>query len=313
MNELESLLNKFESVDEKAPHEQFKPDILVIDDDESIRRGLKRAFAHKYNVTTAESGTKGAERLHTDCHCVILDVKMQDMDGFETYPELKKKCPDVPVLFFTAFQSEHDLQEIINRFKPEGYVEKGQNISFLEHLVEKATKKYQLIQKNEAYKKSLAQKVEELNRAYIQLEQQAQKLKDLNLALNVLIEKKDQKRLALEQSIQKNIEENILPDIEKLKTGRLTQRQNELLDTIESSLLDITSKFLLNLSIKTVGFTPSEMKIANYIRQGKSSKEIADYLTISTETVKNHRIKIRKKLGLVGKPVNLYSHLSSLE
>ena len=167
MDEFDDLLKKFETPNESGEQSEIdKPDVLVIDDDESMRRGLKSALTHKYTITTAESGRQGIEAINKAFHCVILDVKMQDMNGFETYPKLKEKCPEVPIVFFTAFQSEHDLQEIINRFKPEGYVEKGRDISFLEHLIENAIKKYHLILENEEYKKDLEKKVEARTEQY---------------------------------------------------------------------------------------------------------------------------------------------------
>ena len=160
-DEFDELLNKFEKPKEEASPEEGKPLILFIDDDESMRRGLTSALSHKYKVLTAESGTKGVEILSKEVQCVILDVKMRELNGFSTYPKLKAKCPDVPIIFYTAFQSEHDLQEIINKYKPEGYEEKGKDISFLENLIENAVKKYKLILENEEYKKDLERKVEE--------------------------------------------------------------------------------------------------------------------------------------------------------
>jgi len=161
MNEFEKLLKKFEEPKKEISKPDEKPEILVIDDDESIRRGLNSAFSHKYKVITAENGTMGQELLTRSIYCVILDVKMKELNGFSTYPKLKTKCPDVPIIFYTAFQSEHDLQEVINKHKPEGYVEKGKDISFLENLIENAVKKYTLILENESYKKNLEEKIEE--------------------------------------------------------------------------------------------------------------------------------------------------------
>ena len=155
MEEFDELLKKFEEPKKEAKPEEEKPLILFIDDDESMRRGLSRALSKKYEVLTAESGTKGVKVLSKDVQCVILDVKMKELNGFSTYPKLKNKCPDVPIIFYTAFQSEHDLQEIINKYKPEGYEEKGKDISFLENLIENAVKKYKLILENDEYRRDL--------------------------------------------------------------------------------------------------------------------------------------------------------------
>jgi signal transduction histidine kinase len=161
MTEFTDLLKQFESDQEAPSPDQPKVPILVVDDDVSIRRGLKRVFSHKYEVLTAECGKDAVEALSDAVHCVILDVKMKELNGFATYPKLKAKSPNVPIIFYTAFQSEHDLQDVINKFKPEGYVDKGQDITFLDNLVGNAVTKYQLILENEEYKQDLEKKVEE--------------------------------------------------------------------------------------------------------------------------------------------------------
>ncbi len=145
MAEFEDLLRKFEAEKEAPPADQPKVPILVIDDDESIRRGLTRVFSHKYEVLTAESGKKEVEVLSPAVHSEILDVKMRELNGFSTYPKLKAKSPDVPIIFYTAFQSEHDLLQVMNKYKPEGYVDKGMDITVLDNLVSNAVRKYQLV------------------------------------------------------------------------------------------------------------------------------------------------------------------------
>ena len=46
------------------------------------------------------------------------------------------------------------------------------------------------------------------------------------------------------------------------------------------------------------------------IQSGATSKDIADGMAISIETVQTHRKNIRRKLGLSGKDVNLYAYLN---
>jgi len=174
MTEFTDLLKKFEADNEAPSSDKPKVAILVVDDDESIRRGLSSVFSHKYDVLIAESGKEGAEILSNEVHCVILDVKMKELNGFSTYPKLKAKSPNVPIIFYTAFQSEHDLQDVINKYKPEGYVDKGQDITFLDNLVENAVTKYQLVLENEEYKQDLEKKVEERTEELIKTQKREQ-------------------------------------------------------------------------------------------------------------------------------------------
>jgi DNA-binding CsgD family transcriptional regulator len=59
-------------------------------------------------------------------------------------------------------------------------------------------------------------------------------------------------------------------------------------------------------------FTPREIDVAALVREGKTSKEIADLLNVSVSAVDFHRKKIRKKLGLKNDKSNLRSHLLTL-
>jgi len=59
--------------------------------------------------------------------------------------------------------------------------------------------------------------------------------------------------------------------------------------------------------------TPTEIQVANLIKDGKRSKEIARLLNVSMGTVDTHRNNIRKKLGIGGKKLSLHTHLLSLQ
>jgi DNA-binding CsgD family transcriptional regulator len=58
--------------------------------------------------------------------------------------------------------------------------------------------------------------------------------------------------------------------------------------------------------------TPTEVKVADLIRQGQPTKAIAALLNTSPSTVEKHRNKIRKKLGILNKNKNLQTFLNSL-
>ena len=82
--------------------------ILVIDDDESIRKSFILALEDTdYQVDIAESGEKGIEMEHKDKYDLIfLDLKMPGLNGVETLRELRKIDKDVPVYIVTAFHKE---------------------------------------------------------------------------------------------------------------------------------------------------------------------------------------------------------------
>ena len=67
-----------------------------------------------------------------------------------------------------------------------------------------------------------------------------------------------------------------------------------------------------SISSKYSDFTPKESQIAVLVKQGKTSKEIASLLDVSSKAIDFHRNNIRAKLGLHDKKVNLRSFLASV-
>ena len=146
-----------------------------------------------------------------------------------------------------------------------------------------------------------------------ELETKAIKLKDINTALNVLLEKRKVDQIELEEKIILNVESLIKPYLDKLRQGNLDERKKNILKIIQTNLDEIISPFARNLSSIHYNLTPKEIQITNFIRQGITNKEIAEILFLSTKTVEFHRDNIRKKLGIKNKKVNLTSYLLSIE
>jgi len=145
-----------------------------------------------------------------------------------------------------------------------------------------------------------------------ELKLKAASLADLNTALRVLLEQKDNDRTDIEEKVMLNMRELVIPFIEKLKKTSLTSKQAAYVQVLESNLSDVISPFSRTLSAKFLSLTPTEIQIAGMVREGKMSQEIADVLNLSKRTVESHRAGIRKKLGLKNKKANLRSHLLSI-
>ncbi|MBW1959797.1 MAG: helix-turn-helix transcriptional regulator [Deltaproteobacteria bacterium] len=93
----------------------------------------------------------------------------------------------------------------------------------------------------------------------------------------------------------------------------MNDQQTTCLNILESNLNDIVSSFARELSSKYLALSPTEIQVASLIKEGKQTKEIADILNLSTNTIVSHRYKIRSKLGLKNKKVNLRAYLQSLK
>ena len=104
----------------------------------------------------------------------------------------------------------------------------------------------------------------------------------------------------------------VLPYVEKLTQSPLKPREKALIDIIDSHLNDIISPLLQNLTHAETHLTPQEISAAALIRDGRSSKEIADMMNVSEHTVNFHRKNLRRKFGLKNKQANLRSYLMSI-
>ena len=137
-------------------------------------------------------------------------------------------------------------------------------------------------------------------------------LRESNMALKVLLEQMENDKIELERNALANVKKIIMPYIGKLKKSRLTANQLICVETIETNLMNLISPFLRNITAAHFNLTSKELEVANLVKEGKTTKEIANFLGVSTAAVDFHRNNIRKKLSLINKKANLRSYLLSL-
>ena len=146
-----------------------------------------------------------------------------------------------------------------------------------------------------------------------ELEAKTTNLEELNVALKVLLKKREDDKKNLEDNYIHNAKTLILPYTEKLKKSDPSADQKFYIDIIELNIHEIVSPFAKQLSSSYFNLTPTEIRVANLIKKDKTSKEIADSFNISESAIIYHRHNIRKKLGLNKKKINLKTYLQSLE
>jgi DNA-binding NarL/FixJ family response regulator len=105
----------------------------------------------------------------------------------------------------------------------------------------------------------------------------------------------------------------ILPYVDSLKQKHLDEDQRIYLDILETNLKNIVSPFAKKLTFIYENFTPLEIRVADFIRDGKTVKEIAKTFGVSESAVNLHRQHIRNKLGLNKQKTNLRTYLMSLQ
>ena len=146
-----------------------------------------------------------------------------------------------------------------------------------------------------------------------ELEIKTNSLEEMNTALRVLLKRRDEDKTELEEKVLVNVRELVLPFLKKVKNRRLDAEQMAYIGVLESNLNDIISPFMRTLSSKYSNLTPTEIHVTNLIREGTTSKEMANFMNLSIRTIDFHRENIRKKLGIKNRKTNLRTHLLSIQ
>ena len=153
---------------------------------------------------------------------------------------------------------------------------------------------------------------EALKKSQEEIFEQKQSLEEANIALKVLLKQREEDKLELEKKVLSNVKGLVLPYVEKLKNSRIKAKDRTLVDIIDTHLQDIISPLLQRFANAKILLTPQEMQVASLVKDGKTSKEIADVLNVSETTVNFHRKNLRVKFGLRNKRTNLRSYLMSI-
>lgn len=88
-----------------------KPSVLIVEDEESIRKGLCDVFVYNgYDVDWADDGKDGLQKARTGrYHLVVLDVMLPSMDGLTICNEIRKLDRAQPIIMLTAKGDEDDI------------------------------------------------------------------------------------------------------------------------------------------------------------------------------------------------------------
>ncbi len=194
---------------------------------------------------------------------------------------------------------------ILQEGKVQGFIQIARDITERREMEEILKKSHNDLEKR------VKERTDDLRKANKALQKKTTDLQDVNTALKVLLERREKDKDDIGQNILLNVKELLLPYIKKLKKCALTENQKSYMELLESGLQNIISPFAQQLTSRYMHITPGEMHVANLVKEGKTSKEIADILNSTERAVVAHRANLRKKLGLKKKS-NLRTHLLSL-
>lgn len=153
--------------------------------------------------------------------------------------------------------------------------------------------------------------VDALKEREAQLILKSNTLEEVNAALKVLLQQREHDRKDVEDKFVSNVKGMVVPYIQRLQKVNLEPKYRAYLDVAMANLNEILSPFLT--SLKHFNFTPKEIEVATLIRDGKTTKDIAEIIGVKLSAIHSHRDNIRKKLNLNNKKINLRAFLLSLK
>jgi DNA-binding CsgD family transcriptional regulator len=152
--------------------------------------------------------------------------------------------------------------------------------------------------------------VSDLRAAHRDIQREHQALQEANIALRAVLSRLEEEKREIKASIVANIQKVIMPIVFELEL-EVTGRQRSYVTLLRQSLQEIASPFVTHMARDHMQLTPVEITISTMIRNGLSTKEIAQLRCISPATVRRHRENIRRKLGLRNRKANLATCLQA--
>jgi DNA-binding NarL/FixJ family response regulator len=284
--------------------------ILVIDDDEMLCDIVSVFLSENgFDTLKAHNGPDGLQQFRSESpDLVLLDIRMPGMSGTEVLTQLTSESPQTPVIMVSATSDLGDVVEVLRLGAWDYVVKPISDMEFLLHAIDRALDRAKILQENQQYKEHLE---EEVLKRTTELAEVNAAMERKNIALEELISSVQSQQSQVGQAIVKNVETIIGPELQSLREG-LDYDKLRTLDQISEHLREITSPFVAALSQEFSSLSPAEIRVCRHIQSGLANKEIAAIEHVAVATVKKHRERIRKKLGITNTETNLTVFLMQL-
>lgn len=271
----------------------------------------------------------------------FLDVRMPPgPDGVWTAAQIRALDPWVNIVIVTAYSDlspmeinhkvrppdrllymqkpfhTHEIQQFALALSAKWQAEKEllATNQHLDHLVTERTRELTLaIEALEISNQQYRETAQRLQKTEAALAEKADDLIGTNQALQQMVRKNEEDRKEIEQKVLFAVHEMVEPYLDKLEKSPLDDYQQSFLKIIRTNLGEIAAPFMKDLGHKYFRLSPTEINIANLIRQGTSTREIGAQLQMTKRTVDFHRDRIREKIGIKNTKANLKAVLQELE
>lgn len=280
-------------IDSNAP---VRRRMLVIEDDVSVSEGIRAYFEdYEYTVDVAGDGNAGLERFRArSTDVVLVDLHIPGVDSLEVLHDVRKDAPETPVMVVSGSGTLRDVVQALRLGAWDYLLKPIADLSILRYAVQRSLERTELLRENRMHREHLEDEIRKRT-AELQLAHEA--LERKNVAMREVLAAVEQEKASVGRNVTENIERSVLPELHALGHG-LNAAQHQRLKHIETSLREIASPFVNNLSRDAASLTPTELRVSTLIRRGLSAKEIAAVESVSVETVSTHRRSIRRKLGI---------------
>jgi len=155
----------------------------------------------------------------------------------------------------------------------------------------------------------ISQDITEQKMTLLEIEQKKKEAEDTNIALKVMLDQHIRTKESVEEQISIKLQELVTPYLDLLRQSSVNEKQDETIRIITAHIDSITHQFSPKARKIMLKLSPRESMITDLVRQGKTSKDIAEILHIGLRTVETYRNNIRKKLGINKKKISLRTYL----
>jgi DNA-binding CsgD family transcriptional regulator len=135
----------------------------------------------------------------------------------------------------------------------------------------------------------------------------------MTVTLRTVIQTVGEEKEELRHSIADDIRSNVLPNLEKMASEESPEVRESFREVIEEQLLSLVQGSDTEIDDQVMLLTATELAVAQYIKTGRTTAQIADLMHSSLETIQTHRKNLRKKFDLVGKNIDLQVYLRTVK
>ena len=271
--------------------------LLVVDDDPFVTDMIVSAMADSFHVNVARTGRDALYlAVQARPEVILLDIRLGNEDGYTICGQLKNdpQTRRIPVLFISSLADSLDKVHAFELGAAD-YIQKPIDIAELKMRIQTQVTNYRLRRTLEAT-----------------VRERTAHLEAANVALRAMLENREAEIRAIEETILARLRKHVYPYLDKMEGGKLNADCAAHLGTLRANIEALIPSAGNSLAAHYVKLTPAEARVADLIRQGQRTKEIAEQLNLSPKSVFYYRNNIRKKFGLLNKSMHLQSYLESL-